>query len=83
MTQKTFDNAVSKMRTAITQRIKRNGKVSSADLTNVATNITGRIRSAVISTAFNRMIGEKQIKRTKNTVRNTITRNDVSVYTNK
>lgn len=77
-----FDVAVSTMQAAIMRRASKNGKVSAADVASIKTNFDGRVRSAVVTTAFGRLVSDKRLKRTRSEVQNPLSGRLVSVYTN-
>ena len=76
-----FDTAVSTVRETILRLVRKND-VSSVDLINVVPSFDGPSRSAVISTAFNRLVNENRIRRTADTIYNPSTKNRVAVYSN-
>jgi len=77
-----FTEAVSRFRTAITTRLARHGAegVSSADLADVVPSVRGSRRGAIVRRAFEALMEDKEIVRTRDTVYNSDTHHSVSVY---
>ena len=80
--QTPFDSAVSSMQTASMRTATKSGKVSAADLSSIKTKFDGRVRSAVVTTAFGRLVSEKRLRRLKTTVNNPYSGREVTVYAN-
>jgi hypothetical protein len=75
-----FTQALSRFRTVIANRVKKDGRVSAVDLSNVLGNVTGSRRGAIIRRSFESLIEDGVLRRTRDTVYNTDTHHAVAVY---
>jgi hypothetical protein len=79
----TFNDALSRFRTVIMNRIRKNKTVSAVDILDNVPSVTGSRRGAIVRRAFESLIEDGKIKRTSDTVYNHETHHSVTVYKTK
>lgn len=78
---KSFERAISTIRTAARRRLARTGTVSAVDLIKAAPTVSGARRGAAVRAAFRQLENEEVMCKSEDTVRNVSTRHRVAVYT--
>lgn len=78
--QMSFTDAVSRFRSVLIRRAKKNTTVSSVDISAVVPSVTGPRRGAAVRRAFDILVSDGVLKRTSQTVYNRATESRVAVY---
>lgn len=75
-----FNQALQRFRTIITNRVRQNGTVSALDITDNIPSVSGPRRGAVVRRAFESLVADGVIRKTTQTVYNAATHHSVTVY---
>lgn len=77
----TFNDALSRFRSLIMRRATENGgTVSAVDISENIPSVSGPRRGAIVRRAFESLVSDKSLRRTRGTVYNTSTHHNVAVY---
>jgi len=76
----TFNDALSRFRSLIMRRATENGTVSAVDIADNVPSVSGPRRGAIVRRAFESLVSDKSLRRTKQSVYNATTHHQVAVY---
>lgn len=76
----TFNDALSRFRSLIMRRATENGTVSAVDISENIPSVSGPRRGAIVRRAFESLVADRSLRRTKQTVYNASTHHNVAVY---